>query len=139
MTAKKDSKKNVQTTTAPAPAPATPETAKPVATIGKQTQTLQRLKDAWANKGINLETIKVVADGKFLNVRVAEGWPLIVIGASGGINLPEIKSYPKAFDAAIIADQLLAKQLARSQKKTAPPAPAIKTKPTEKQEVRQQA
>lgn len=53
----------------------------------------------------------------------AEGWPEIVIGPQGGIDLPAVRSwstttYPKSIDAALVADQLLAKQIARDNKKT---------------------
>ena len=98
------------TTTAPAPA---------LVTANKQTATFDRLKEAWIGRGADLSKMTTTMDGKFMLVTVGEQWPVIRIGASGGIELPAIKSYPKAFDAAIIGDQLLAKQVAREQKKTA--------------------
>ena len=96
------------TTTAPAPA---------LVTANKQTATFDRLKEAWVGRGADLSKMTTTMDGKFMLVTVGEQWPVIRIGASGGIELPAIKSYPKAFDAAIIGDQLLAKQVARSRRK----------------------
>lgn len=47
--------------------------------------------------------------------------------ADRGLDLPQIKSYAKAFDAAVEGDKLLAKQTERAQKK-ATPAPATAPK-----------
>ena len=131
MTPKKDAPKQPeapkpQQPTAPTPAPATTVAAAP-AQPSKQTQTLDNLKAAWTKRGVDLSKMQTVNDGKFLLVVVADNWPDIVIGVGGGIDLPQIKSYPKAFDAAIIGDQLLAKQNARLAKLAAP-APATKPK-----------
>lgn len=105
----------------------------------KQTATLDRLKAAWTERKVDLSKMTVRMDGKFMLVTVADGWPVIQIGASGGIVLPQIRSYQKAFDAAIDGLALFQKQQARDQKKTsqpapppAAPAPAAKETPTAK-------
>jgi pyruvate/2-oxoglutarate dehydrogenase complex dihydrolipoamide acyltransferase (E2) component len=108
---------------APAPAPATPAPATPT----KQMATLELLKAAWTKRGVDLSKLQTVNDGKFLLVVVADVWPDIVIGVGGGINLPQIKSYPKAFEAAVEGDVLWKKQVERAQKAAAPaptPKPA---------------
>lgn len=74
----------------------------------------------------------LTADGKYINLLIGKEWPVIQIGASGGIVLPAIKSYPKAFQAALEGDKLLAKQTEREQKKvtaTAAPAPTTAQAP----------
>ena len=114
----------VKTEVKPQPTP-TPAAPAPAPTpIGKQQQTLDKLIEAWKARGVNVEKMTATPDGKFLNVIVGDGWPLIVIGASGGINLPTIKSYPSAYTAAVDGDKLLAKQVAREQKKAAASVPA---------------
>jgi hypothetical protein len=75
--------------------------------------------------------MQTVNDGKFLLVVVADNWPDIVIGVGGGINLPQIKSYPKAFEAAVEGDVLWKKQQDRLTKAAAP-APAATTAATPK-------
>jgi hypothetical protein len=108
---------------APAPAAAAPA-AQP--TPSKQMQTIEKLKEGWTAKGVNLDKLTVKDDGKFKLVVVGEGWPTVQIGPTGGISLPAIKSYPKAFEAALEGDQLLAKQNAREAKKATATAPAPK-------------
>ncbi len=82
-------------------------------------------------------------DGKFILVTVDEGWPVVQIGASGGIVLPQIRSYAKAFDAAVDGLAIFKKQNERDAKKAAasapkpgtatpPPAAAQKETPTAK-------
>jgi hypothetical protein len=99
----------------------------------KQIQTIDKLKEAWAARGLELKAMKVEQDGKFINVVVGADWPIVRVGPTGGIELPQIRSYPKAFQAAVEGDKLLAKQLARDQKKSAAPAPRPTT-PTGKVE-----
>ena len=65
-------------------------------------------------------------DGKFTLVVVAEGWPTVQIGPTGGITVKELKSYAKAFDAAMDGLALYQKQQAREQKKAAAPAQPVK-------------
>ena len=114
----------------PEPAPAKPAVQPTPA--NKQTATFDKLKEAWTEKGVDLSKMTVKPDGKFVLVTVADGWPVVQIGASGGIVLPEIRSYAKAFDAAIDGLGLYQKQLARDAKKNAAlapaPAPAPKAK-----------
>jgi len=74
--------------TAPAtPAPtAEPQTAV-AQTLGnaKQVATLELLKAAWTKRGdVDLSKLSIAADGKFLNVQVADNWPLIVVGNGAG-------------------------------------------------------
>jgi hypothetical protein len=92
----------------------------------KQMQTIEKLKEGWTAKGVNLDKLTVKDDGKFKLVVVADGWPTVQIGPTGGISLPAIKSYPKAFEAALEGDKLLAKQNAREAKKATATAPAPK-------------
>ena len=77
---------------------------------------------------MDLSKMTVKPDGKFVLVTVAEGWPVIQIGPTGGITLPQIRSYAKAFEAAVDGLALFQKQQARDQKKAAP-APAPKAAP----------
>jgi hypothetical protein len=66
--------------------------AKPeeVKIVSKPQATLNDLIADWRERGVkNLSTITVTQDGKNTNVQLAEGWPLIVIGPGGGINLQQ--------------------------------------------------
>lgn len=120
--AKKDTtKSDVKAVVQPQPAPA-PVVAAQVAAIApsKQQVTLETLKAAWTKRGVDLGKMKVRQDGKFILVTVGAGWPEIKIGPSGGGDIPAIKSFAKFADAAVIADELLAKQLARASKEAAP-------------------
>jgi hypothetical protein len=109
-------------TAKPAPAAAAP--AQP----SKQTQTIEKLTVALREqRQIEVKPEMLIQDGKYINLLISTEWPIIQIGASGGIVLPAIKSYPKAFAAALEGDKLLAKQNEREAKKTAPPSqPAAK-------------
>jgi hypothetical protein len=108
-----------------------PTTPAPTATAApaqpnKQTATIEKLKEGWTAKGVDLSKLKITDDGKFKLLVVAEGWPTCQIGPTGGITVKELKSYSKAFDAAMDGLRLYQKQLAREQKKAAvaaPPAP----------------
>ncbi len=65
---------------------------------------------------------------------MADGWPVVAIGPTGGVNLPQIRSYSKPFDAAMDGKALLEKQTARDQKKQAASAPATPKPQTGKPE-----
>jgi hypothetical protein len=103
----------------PAPAPTAPAAAVAVQPT-KQEQTLAKLRDAWTVRKVDLSKLSVKHDGKYMLINVGEGWPEIKIGPSGGGDIPAVKSFPKFFDAAVIADELLAKQIARTTKPAAP-------------------
>jgi hypothetical protein len=95
------------------------------ATISKQQLTIVALAEAFkAQRGIEVKPEMLKQDGKYVNLLIGKEWPTIRIGNSGGITVMELKSYAKAFDAAIQGDTLLAKQTAREQKKVAATAPA---------------
>jgi hypothetical protein len=113
--------KSTKPAATPAPAAVTPAPAQP----SKQTQTIEKLTVALREqRQIEVKPEMLVQDGKYINLLIGKEWPVIVIGASGGIVLPAIKSYPKAFQAALEGDRLLAKQNERDAKKTAAAAPA---------------
>lgn len=121
-------KKEVQPQPTTAPAPKQEAAKPPAPVISRQRQTINKLRDAWKERGVDMSKLTETIDGKFINVVVGEGWPLVAVGPTGGLELPTIRSYAKAFDAAVIADQLLAKQTTRDLKKQAtakaPTAPA---------------
>jgi hypothetical protein len=125
-----------------APQPATAEqpkaevkpaaAAQPV-TPSKQQATVEKLTVAFREqRQIEVKPEMLVQDGKYINLLIGKEWPVIQIGASGGIVLPAIKSYPKAFEAALQGDKLLAKQCEREAKKATAAAPVPKA-PAEKQ------
>jgi hypothetical protein len=116
-------------------APTTPAPTPAQAAVSKQTQTIEKLKEGWLAKGVNLDKLTVKDDGKFKLAVVDEGWPTVQIGQSGGITVLELKSYAKAFDAAMIGKELFDKQKGREQKKATASAPAPKAEQTEKQAV----
>jgi len=96
------------------------------ATPNKQRQTIDKLKAAWLERKIDIAKLTETQDGKFINVMVGESWPIIRIGASGGVELPQVRSYSRAFDAALNGLELWQKQQARDAKKQAATAPAAK-------------
>jgi hypothetical protein len=104
------------------PAPAAAAQAQP----SKQMQTIEKLKEGWTAKGVDLSKLTVKDDGKFKLLVVAEGWPTVQIGPTGGIVLPQIRSYAKAWDAAMDGLAVYQKQRARDQKKATATAPAPK-------------
>jgi len=127
--------------TEPTPAPAPPAAAP----ASKQTATLDKLKAAWTERKVDLSKMTIQPDGKFILVTVDDGWPVVQIGASGGIVLPQIRSYVKAFDAAVDGLSLFQKQNERDAKKasatapkpgtvTPPPAAVQKETPTAKKQ-----
>jgi hypothetical protein len=121
-------KHEVKPAATPAPAVA--------ATPSKQDATVAKLKAGWEAKKVDLSKMTIKDDGKFKNVIVAEGWPTVRIGASGGLAVLELKSYPDAFTAAMEGLDRYTKQQAREQKKaTAPAAPAVKAEEKKKPEV----
>ena len=86
--------------------------------VSKQQLTIMRFSvELKAKRNIELKPEMLVQDGKYINLIVGETWPVIAVGVGGGVTLPAIRSYPEAFAAALIADQLLAKQTARDAKK----------------------
>ena len=48
---------------------------------------------------------------------VADNWPTIKLGRDGGIDIPDLRSFSDALHAAVHADELVAKQVARDKKK----------------------
>jgi hypothetical protein len=91
------------------------------ATPSKQQVTIDRLIAAFKEqRQIEVTPAMLVQDGKFINVMLGKEWPTIRVGGSGGVTVMELKSYTSAFDAAIKGDELLAKQVAREQKKAQP-------------------
>lgn len=140
------------TTTATQPQqPATPATPAPATatTLGasKAEMTVMKLTVALRKeRNVEVKPEMLSTDGKFLVLKIGDAWPQIRIGVGGGIDLPAIKSYPKAWDAALIGDQLLAKQTERAAKKSAPApkqetpkttpaaAPTAKDTPTQKKQ-----
>jgi hypothetical protein len=93
--------------------------------VSKQQLTIMRLTVAFREqRQIEVKPEMLTQDGKYINLLIGKEWPVIQIGASGGIVLPVIKSYPKAFEAALEGDKLLARQNEREAKKNATTAPA---------------
>jgi hypothetical protein len=116
----KQSKPEVKSAATPAPVAAAP--AQP----SKQQATLDKLKAAWTEKKVDLSKMSVTMDGKFMLVIPAEGWPTIQLGPTGGVVLPQIRSYAKAWDAAVDGRALYQKQQTRDAKKATATAPAPK-------------
>ena len=96
------------------------------ATVSKQNQTIETLKAGWTAKGVDLSKLSIKDDGKFKVWVVAEGWPRVTIGPTGGVVVTDLKSYAKAFDAAMDGLALYQKQLQRDAKKTAATQPAAR-------------
>ncbi|HLV88874.1 MAG TPA: hypothetical protein VKV39_17945 [Candidatus Sulfotelmatobacter sp.] len=106
-----------------APKPETPTPAQQPAS--KQLATVAKLKAAWTEKGINLDHLTERQDGKFTLLQPTPEWPIVRVGPTGGIELPEIRSYAKAWDAALDGLAVYKKQQARDAKKQAStPKPA---------------
>jgi hypothetical protein len=112
--------------TVPTPTP----TTQPQPTATKQSQVVAKLKQAWSEKGIKLDQLNERQDGKFILLQPTPEWPIIRIGPTGGVELPQIRSYAKAWDAALDGLAVWQKQQHRDQKKaTATSAPAQAPKP----------
>jgi predicted methyltransferase len=124
-----------------APQPATAEQpkaeVKPAAAASKQMQTIEKLKEGWTAKGVDLSKLSIKDDGKFKLVIVDKGWPTVQIGPTGGITVKELKSYTSAFEASMNGLALYEKQQQREQRKVAAaaPVPAAKAPAAEKQAV----
>jgi hypothetical protein len=58
-------------------------------------------------------------DGKFILLQPTPEWPLIRVGPTGGLGLPQVRSFAKAWDACVDGLAVYQKQLARDQKKAA--------------------
>jgi len=83
-----------------------------------QIATFDKLIAAWAAQRVDLCNLTKRMVGTDLIVSPGPAWPQIRIGTRGGIQILQLKSYPEnkkqsAFDAAVKADILLAKQLER--------------------------
>jgi len=136
MTPKKQKADDKSTTMPKAPQAPKPMAAPPATqpqpqpqptTATKQSATVAKLKEAWTTKGINLDQLSERQDGKFILLQLTPEWPIVRIGPTGGVELPQIRSYAKAWDAAVDGLALWTKQQQRDQKKaaaTSTPAPA---------------
>lgn len=122
----------------PQPTTAAPQTTAPQATTkaepapNRQQQTISKLKQAWTEKGVDLSKLSERQDGKFILLQPTPEWPLIRVGPTGGLELPQVRSFAKAWDACVDGLAVYQKQQARDQKKAAaaqatkPPQPAVK-------------
>src|SRR5258708_7539168 len=126
MTIEETTAKATQAITEQKKAAATPAPAAAATQPSKQQATLDKLKEAWTARGVDLSKLEAKPDGKFLLVTVAAGWPIVQLGPTGGIVLPQIRSYAKAFDAAVDGLAVFEKQNARDSKKQQASAPAPK-------------
>lgn len=104
--------KSDEVKTAPVPAVATQ------LGVTKQQATAAKLKEGWKASGKDMEKVTEKQDGKYLIMALGEAQ--VRIGANGGVDLPQIRSYAKAWDAALIVDELFKKQMEKDAKKTAP-------------------
>ena len=89
---------------------------------GSQAVLAPRLLDVSVQVVLDHSVIADVGDPDMLVV-VAEGWPIVQLGPTGGIVLPQIRSYAKAWDAAMDGKAVFEKQQARDQKKITASAP----------------
>ena len=85
----------------------------------KQTETLEQLKKQWEEREVEVEAVEVIEEAGKVVVAVGDGWPVIQIGKQGGVDIPQLKSYADGKEAAVVADQLLAKQTEREAKRAA--------------------
>lgn len=91
----------------------------------KQDATIAKLKEGWTAKGVNLDKMQIKDDGKFKLLVVAEGWPTVQVGNSGGVVVLELRSYQcSGFDAALDGLARYEKQNVRDAKKASAAAPA---------------
>jgi len=112
----------------PKPTPAPAPTPVPVA-VSKQDATIQKLKDGWTAKGVDLSKLTIKDDGKFKVLQVTPEWPSVQVGASGGITVLELRSYPDGFTGAMEGLERFNKQKARDAKKATAPAAAPTAQP----------
>jgi hypothetical protein len=125
MTAAKKSEVKPQAT--PQPQPTVAVVAVPPS---RQEAKLEQLKAAWLARGVDLSKMTITPDGKNLMINVGESWPAVEVRVAGGIDLPTIRSYQmNSFEAAVKADELLAKQRGLDAKKTAPAIPKAAAQP----------
>jgi hypothetical protein len=131
MTSKKESKRQpaepastAQAPKAPKPDTPTPAPAPQSVVTNRQTTTVAKLKAAWTEKGIKLDQLSERQDGKYTLLQPTSEWPIIRIGPTGGIELPQIRSYAKAWDAAVDGLAVWTKQQQRDHKRGASSAPA---------------
>ena len=129
MTPKKpDKPKEPTSASAPTTMAKAPEAPKPVVPtvqpqqVNKQQTTIAKLKEGWAQRGIDLGRLIEKQDGKFI-LLLLPNFPVCKVGPSGGLEVA-LPSYQSAYDAAINGDMLLAKLLARQAKKAAGSTPA---------------
>ena len=71
-----------------------------------------------------MSKLTIKDDGKFKLLIVDAGWPTVRIGASGGIAVMELKSYPDAFTAEMEGLERYTKQKEREAKKATASTPA---------------
>jgi hypothetical protein len=125
--------KSTTSTTTPNPAIVANAVAAP-AQKTKQQLTIEKLIATLVElRKISAKKIDMRNEGSKVIMLIAANWPAVEIGRAGGINIPALKSYASAFEAAIHGDELLAKQQQREAKalaaKAAPPTPPVaKTK-----------
>lgn len=81
--------------------------------------------------GVKLDQLTEKQDGKFTLLQPTPEWPIVRIGPTGGLELPQTRSYAKAWDAAVDGLTVWQKQQARDAKKasSAAPPPAQAAKP----------
>jgi len=91
----------------------------------KQMQTIAKLTLAFKEqRQIEIVESMTKQDGKYILINIGAGWPVIRIGANGGVSLPEIRSYKEGMDTWMKADELLARQKSRGEKKAVAATPA---------------
>src|ERR1700723_3842287 len=71
------------------PKPVTASVA--TAALDKQAQTIEKLKEGWTAKGVDLSRLTIRDDGKFKLLIVDAGWPTIRLGSTGGITVVELR------------------------------------------------
>ena len=131
MTPKKhDTKSEAKPEVKPQPQPQTtapqPTNQKPEPAPSKQSVTISKLKQAWTEKGVSLKELSERQDGKFILLQPTPEWPLIRVGPTGGLELPQVRSFAKAWDACVDGLAVYQKQQARDAKKQAANAPTTK-------------
>jgi hypothetical protein len=115
------------------PTPVQATTAKPIAPTpqpqpaSKQSTTVTKLKATWLERKVNLDQLNERQDGKFVLLQPTPEWPVIRVGPTGGIELPQIRSYAKAWDAALDGMAIWQRQQARDQKKATATATSAST------------
>ena len=85
----------------------------------KQTEVVEQLKKQWEARDVEVEAIEVIEEAGKVVVAVGDGWPVVQIGKQGGVDVPQLKSYADGKEAAVVADQMLAKQTEREVKRAA--------------------